>query len=170
MSGADHAVPGLRAAHYQRLSLRPVQPRLPASGAQPGLRPARLEEAQQAGHRDTRRPVRMVVSRLRRPSASLDRPDQRPHGSARAGWQAARSDDRPLPGLQHAQALGADADASRCEGWGWTKMVMLCGDQARSMRSKGSGWARRSRSPCRRRPRSSPASVADIWRRWPGPS
>ena len=112
MSGADHAVPGLRAAHYQRITLHPVQPRLPTSGTQPGLRPAGLEEAQQAGHRRPRRSPRLVVSGLRRASASIERPDSRPHRSVGAGWRAARSDERPLQGLQYPQTLGADADTA----------------------------------------------------------
>jgi len=54
----------------------------------------------------------MVVSRLRRPSTSVGRSDQRPQGSAGAGWRAARRDERALPRMQHAQALGTDADAA----------------------------------------------------------
>ena len=109
---ACHGLPRLRGAHDQRLSLRPVQPRLPSSGTQPGPRPAGMEKAQQAGHRRPRRALRMVVSRLRRPSTSVGRSDQRPQGSAGAGWRAARRDERALPRMQHAQALGTDADAA----------------------------------------------------------
>jgi len=154
----------VRDAHYQRLPLHPLQPWLPPGGPQPSLRSASLAEAQQAGHRRARGAAWLVVPRLRRPSAPLDRPDSRPYGRSRAGWPAARSDERLLQGVQQPQALGADADPANatstmtCDGrdgddgrdrpcsagdWGRhdpggrTKSADLCGDQAARARMSG---------------------------------
>jgi len=54
--------------------------------------------------------LRLVVPRLRPPSASVPRPDERSRRSAGAGWRPARRDERLLQGVQQQAAMGADAD------------------------------------------------------------
>lgn len=129
MSDEGHVMLGLRGAHDQWLALHRLQPRVPASGAQPSLRPTRVEEAQQAGHSGPRGTARVVVSGLRRASTSLDRPDARPHGSSRARWRSGRCDERPVSRLQHPQAWAQTPTRRAARGGGWTKMMRLCGDQ-----------------------------------------
>jgi len=142
---ADHGVPGLRSPDHQRLALRPVQPRLPEGQTEPGTRPTRVAQPEQAGQGRAHSAVRVLVSRLRRSCARIDRPHARPRAAAGAGRRAARRDASALPRLQHAQALGADADAPRfaprCEDRGWTKMTMWCGDLGRASTNERTTFA-----------------------------